>query len=150
MFTWSLLALLARFRIPWCWSLSEMTQLSFIQNHHQSVRNSFIYFKRYPTENWPNVLNSPYSWVDSNSGHLLHFARKPNAAIIHISIDLNLNHQSWNGPASINQSGWFKQSRRFLLVLSEAPLKSLEADDFAWTALRQYGRHHRLACIPFA
>lgn len=88
-----------------------------------------------------------YSWVDSNSGHLLHFAGKPNAAIIHISTDLNLNHLSCDRPC-IYKSVRLIQAKRAVPV--GFSLKLLEADDSAWTAPRQYGRHHRLACIPFA
>lgn len=66
---------------------------------HQAVRETALYtLNGIQLKIGQIYFIPPYSWVDSNSGHLLHFVWKPNAAIIHISTDLNLNHQSWDRP----------------------------------------------------
>lgn len=101
------------------------------------------------TECWPNVFYSFYRWVDSNSGHLLHCVRRPSAAIIHISTDFNLNRQSWDRPCI------YESVRLDLSEVGGSCWFSLKFLKKAWTQmtlpeLRQYGRHHCLARIPFA
>ncbi len=76
-----------------------------------------------------------YSWGDNNSGHLLHFARKPKAAIIHISTDLNLNRQSWSRPC-------FYKSIRLIRAKRAVPVA------FLWSFSKKSGS--RWSCLNHA